>query len=107
MTKSSLLLTLALHVLFLAVPVRAQDATIATNKAPTQVLLACLMKVADILEPVPGQEPQLFTAHARVASLEGGPKELAGLELDLACLAADHVRVAAKTACKRYALARA
>jgi len=106
MTKSSLLFALALHVLLLAVPVRAQDAAIATNKTPTQVLLACLTKVADIIEPVPGHEPQLFTAHARVASLEGGPKELAGLELDLACLAPDHVHAAAKAAGKRYALGR-
>jgi hypothetical protein len=105
--KRPILLTLALHVVLLAaLPVRAQDAAISTNKTPAQVLLACLMKVADIIEPLPGHDPQLFTAQARVISLKGASKVLAGLEAEVACLAPDHLRITAKTEGNRYALGR-
>ena len=44
----------ALAVLLFVAPVLAQDTAPATNKTPAELLVGCLLKVADVIEPAAG-----------------------------------------------------
>lgn len=96
----------ALAVLLFVAPVLAQDTAPATNKTPAELLVGCLLKVADLIEPASGATPQMLTTHFRVTKAEGVPKELVGSDGELAMLAPNHLRLTAKADGKPYALGR-
>lgn len=102
MKASSRILLQALLLLTPLFLVRAEDAA----KTPTELFAAALQKMAGIVEPVTGAEPQTFTTRLELVKAEGLPKDLAGHFATLALQAPDRLLVSAEHKGKTYSAGR-
>ena len=72
---------------------------------PSELFNAALQRIAGLVEPAPGHEPQTFSARLEVVKAEGLPK-LSGQSANLAFQAPDRLTISAEYKGKAYALGR-
>src|SRR2546422_1046703 len=97
---------LLLQVTLLFTPLGLVLAEDTPAKTPTEIFAAALQKIASVIEPPAGTEPQTFSPRLEMLHADGLAKDLAGRSATLAFQAPDRFTLSAEYKDKTYSAGR-